>query len=137
MINLSKTTKEERIEEVKQLTSGRGADLVVGCAGKAEAVIEGLEMTRRGGMYIETGNLLDSDEVKINPCRHLCAKNIRLIGMTNHPANGYTPSLKLVQKFKKQFPWKKFVTHEYKIDDAEKGIIKSMEPDSMKVVITP
>ena len=137
LINFSKTKKEDRIEIVKQITKGRGADVVVECCGVAEVIKEGIEMTRRGGMYIVAGNFVESGEISISPHRHLCSKNIRLIGMTNLSINGFTPSLKLMEIYKNQFPWEKFVSHMYNIEDAEEGIKKSMELDCMKVVITP
>ena len=94
-------------------------------------------MLRRGGMMLEMGNFADTGEVKINPHRHLCGKNVRLIGLTNHPITGYGPSMKLMQKYGNIYPFDKIVTHKFSIDEAEKGLKKSMEPDSMKVVIAP
>ena len=52
-LNVQNTSFEERIEFVRSLTRGRGADLVVECAGVAAAVPEGLEMLRKGGVYVE------------------------------------------------------------------------------------
>lgn len=136
-LNIDKTSREERIARVMELTHGRGADLVVECTGSPHAVIEGLDMLRKGGTYIEAGNFVDTGSTQININRHLCAKNVRLFGVTNHPYTHYGQSLKLMEKYAKVFPFEKFVTHRYKIDDAEKGLRKSFEPDTMKVVIEP
>ncbi len=137
IINIKDTTSEDRIDYVRDLTEGRGADVVIECAGVPQVIPEGLEMLRRGGMYIETGNFVDMGEVSINPHRHLCAKNVRLIGLTNHPNTGYVPTLKAFRKYGHIFPFEKIVTHFYTIDEADKALEKSMEMDSMKVVITP
>lgn len=136
-LNVSKTTKGERIEFVRTLTGRRGADIVVECAGVPEVVPEGLEMLRKGGVYIEAGNFVETGEVSLSPHRHFCAKNVRLIGMTNHPFTGYTPSMKTMQKYAHLFPFEKFVTHEYPLNLAEQAMLKSMDPDCMKVVIVP
>jgi threonine dehydrogenase-like Zn-dependent dehydrogenase len=95
-ISLDGTTSQERIDRVRELTSGRGADVVVDCAGVPSALVEGLEMARKGGAYIETGAYVETGTAEISPHRHLCSKSIRLIGSTNHPYTGYGPALKLL-----------------------------------------
>ncbi len=136
-LNIDKTSREERIAKVQELTHGRGADLVVECTGSPHAVIEGLDMLRKGGTYIEAGNFVDTGTTEININRHLCAKNVRLFGVTNHPFTHYGQSVKLMEKYAKIFSFEKFVTHRYKIEDAEAGLKRSFEPDTMKVVIEP
>ncbi len=129
--------REDRIAFVKDATHGRGADLVVECAGSPQAVTEGLEMLRKGGTYIEAGNFVDTGTVEINANRLLCAKNVRLFGVSNHPFTHYGATLKLMEKYGNRFPFDKFVTHRFKIDEAEKGLRRSCEPDTLKVVIEP
>ena len=136
-LNVAETTADERIKFVRSLTRGRGADIVAECAGVPEAVPEGLEMLRKGGVYIEAGNFVETGEVSLSPHRHFCAKNVRLIGMTNHPFTGYTPSMALMRRYASVFPFETFVTHEYALERTEEALLKSMEPDCMKVVIVP
>ena len=136
-LNIGETSREERISYVRDLTHGRGADLVVECTGSPHAVIEGLDMLRKGGTYIEAGNFVDTGTTEININRHLCAKNVRLFGVTNHPFTHYGQSLKLMEKYSKIFPIEKFVTHRFKIEEAEKGLRRSFDQDTMKVVIEP
>lgn len=45
--------------------------------------------------------------------------------------------MKVMQKYAPLFPFEKFVTHQYPLDQAEEALLKSMEPDCMKVVIVP
>ena len=56
MLNVNKTTEEERIQRVMDETNGRGAELVVECVGYPYVVPEGLRMLRKAGMYLEPGN---------------------------------------------------------------------------------
>jgi L-iditol 2-dehydrogenase len=136
-LNVAQTTAEERIDLVRSLTHGRGADIVVECAGIAEVVPEGLDMLRKGGIYVEAGNFVETGEVSLSPHRHFCSKNVRLIGMTNHPFTGYTSSMEMMHKYSHLFPFDKFVTHEYPLSQTEQALLQSMEPDSMKVVVVP
>jgi L-iditol 2-dehydrogenase len=136
-INMSETTKDERVATVRELTEGRGADVVVECAGVAEALPEGLEMMRRGGTYIETGNFVDTGETSINVHRHLAAKNALVIGNCNHPHSGYYRAMEMMLRYNDRYPFKKLVTHVYKLDDAPAGMEKSLDPESLKVVLVP
>jgi threonine dehydrogenase-like Zn-dependent dehydrogenase len=138
-LNLGETTAEERLDRVREMTHGIGADLVVECTGSVKAILEGIDATRKGGMYIVTGMFVDTGEtVAINPHRHLCAKNIRLIGMTDEPPSGYDPMLKLMVKFSRYMPFDKIVTQEFGIADVQEAMETSMDVNrSMKVVINP
>ena len=43
-------------------------------------------MLKRGKDDAEMGNFADTGEININVHRHICSKNIRLLGLTNHPS---------------------------------------------------
>lgn len=137
-ICLKDTTEEERIEIVRSETGGRGGDVVVECAGEPEAVPEGIDMVRKSGVYLVVGNFVDVGRtVDLKPHK-LCAKNIRLLGVSNHPLSGYNPSLRMMQRYEKMYPFEKLITHRYALKDAKSAILKSMDYDeSMKIVIDP
>ena len=67
-INLRElATKEQRVERVKELTGGVGADVCVEVAGVATVVQEGLEMLRVGGRYLWMGNIVPGMTAEIIP----------------------------------------------------------------------
>jgi len=136
-LNARHTMREERIALVRDLTEGRGADMIVGCSGVPETFTEGLEMLRKGGTYLELGNFVDTGAVELNVHRHVVACNARIIGLTNHPYTKYDASLRLLQRYRQQFPFERIITHRFPLAEAETALLKSMEPDSMKVVIQP
>jgi L-iditol 2-dehydrogenase len=136
-INASQSTAAERLAEIRQLTNGRGADVVVECAGVPEAVVEGLEMLRLGELLVEAGNFSDMGEIRINPHRHLCAKNVRILGVGGEEPAAYGPSMRQMMRYMKNYPLQEFVTHRFRLQDVEQAMQKSMAADSMKVVIEP
>jgi L-iditol 2-dehydrogenase len=137
-ISLNGTTQAERVEAVRALTDGRGADVVVECTGAAEAIPEGLEMARRGGTYVVAGVFADVGEIPINPHRHFLANQIRLLGMTNHPPSGYVNSMKLLARYRGVFPFDRFVTDEFPLNQIDKAMERAFDIDrAMKVVVTP
>lgn len=135
-INATKTSAPERIELVRQETHGRGADIVCECVGKPMVVNEGLKMLRKAGMYIEVGNFVDCGDSPIN-IHEICANNLRIIGMTNHTHNSYRQMMDMMVRSKSQFPWEKYVSHIYPLDQAIDALYKSMTLDCMKVAIRP
>ena len=77
MLDVSSTTAEERLDRVRELTEGRGADVVLHMANTPTSFVEGIDMLKRGGMMVEMGNFADTGEVSINVHRHVCSKNLR------------------------------------------------------------
>jgi L-iditol 2-dehydrogenase len=134
---LSETTAEQRVEAVREMTGGRGGDVVIDCAGVPEALPEGLEMARKGATYIEPGAFVEMGTVPISPHRHLCSKSIRLIGVTNHPYTGYGPALKLLERYGEVFAFRDIITHTFPLERAKEALEASIRPDSGKVLIHP
>ena len=135
-LNAAETTEQERIELVRQETDGRGADIVCECVGKPMVVPEGLKMLRKAGMYLETGNFVDCGSTPIN-IHEICANALRIVGMVNHTHNSYRQMMDMMLRSLDQFPWEKFVSHIYPLEQTAEAIYKSMQPDSMKVAIRP
>jgi threonine dehydrogenase-like Zn-dependent dehydrogenase len=136
-INVTTTSPEERIETVRELTHGRGADVVLHMANRPASFIEGIEMLKRGGMMLEMGVFADTGDVPINVHRHVCSKNIRLIGLTNHPSTGYGPGLTLLERYGDRYPFEEMVSHEFGLDDVDLAMRTSMSPESLKVAMVP
>ena len=137
VLDVSSTTPEERLDRVRELTRGRGADVVLHMANTPRSFVEGIEMLKRGGMMLEMGNFADTGEISINVHRHICSKNIRLIGLTNHPSTGYGPALRLLERYADRYPFAEMVTHEFGLANVETAMRTSMSPDSMKVAVVP
>ena len=75
---------------------------------------------------------VESHSIIQEPCG---AKNVRLIGITNHPATGYHPSLLQMAKYGHIYPFDKLVTHRYPLEKAADALEMSMSDDCLKVAI--
>jgi threonine dehydrogenase-like Zn-dependent dehydrogenase len=122
---------------VRDLTHGRGADVVIECAGVPAAVPESLDLLRPGGTYIEVGNFSDLGTVAISPNRHLCSKGIRMIGIPGQEAGAYGPSMRQMARTLDEYPWRSFVSHRFPLERVEEAVLTAIEPGSLKVVIDP
>jgi threonine dehydrogenase-like Zn-dependent dehydrogenase len=128
----------DRLDAVRHLTHGRGADVVVECAGVPQAVPEALDLLRPGGLLVEAGNFSDLGDVPINPHRHLCSKNVRILGVGGEEPATYGPSMRQMLRHLRHYPaLREFVSHRFRLDDVRAAVEQSIAPDSMKVVIDP
>jgi threonine dehydrogenase-like Zn-dependent dehydrogenase len=137
VLNASNTTLAERLDFVRALTHGRGADLVIGTAGVPQAVPEALDMMRLGGLLVEAGNFSDLGEVAISPHRHICAKSARILGVGGEEPAAYGPSMRQMARYMHAYPLREFVSHRFPLRDVEAAVHKAIAADSMKVAITP
>ncbi len=136
-LNAAGTSRADRLEAIKGLTHGRGADLVIECAGVPEAVAEALDLLRPGGLLVEAGNFSDLGDVAVNPHRQLCSKNVRILGVGGEEAAAYAPSMRQMVRYMRHYPLAEFVTHRFALREVEAAMKQSMARDSMKVVIDP
>jgi len=137
-VNVAKYTDAQLVQIIRDETEGRGADVVVETVGRPEVVKVGLEMLRRVGTYMETGNFVDTGcTVELNILRHIAAKNVLLFGNTNHPHDGYYAALDMMWRHRDEYPFEKLITHRFSLDQAEQAVKKSFDEDALKVVFTP
>jgi threonine dehydrogenase-like Zn-dependent dehydrogenase len=136
-LNAATTTLADRLDFVRGLTGGRGADLVIETAGVPQAFTESLELMRLGGMLVEAGNFSDLGEVPVSPHRHICAKSARILGVGGEEPAAYGPSMRQMARYMEHYPLREFVSHQYGLRDVEEAVHKSVAPDSMKVVVNP
>jgi L-iditol 2-dehydrogenase len=137
IINAQTTTAVERLSQVRDLTHQRGADVVVECAGVPQVIPEALDLLRLGGLLVEAGNFSDLGEVSISPHRHLCSKSVRIMGVGGEEPACYGPSMRQMARYMRFYPLREFVSHRFKLEQAEQAVHKSVAPDSIKVVIEP
>lgn len=137
VINADRDSQSRRLETIKDLTNGRGADMVIECAGVPQAVPEALEMLRVGGLLVEAGNFSDLGEVSISPHRHLCAKNARILSVGGEEPAAYGPGMRQMARYLKHYPLREFVSHRFALKDVDAAMQQAIAPDSMKVVLQP
>ena len=86
-VDIDRVAPAERIERVRALTrDGLGADVVFEAAGVPMAFLEGLEMLRPLGTYVELGCMIDNGKtVPLNVARHLTQKDLILYTVAAQP----------------------------------------------------
>ncbi|MBI3964881.1 MAG: zinc-binding dehydrogenase [Chloroflexi bacterium] len=108
-------TKEARVERVKQLTSGVGADACVEVVGVPAVVQEGIEMLRIGGRYLLVGNIVPGLPAEIVP--HDLTRTPRYVqGVVSYEGWVLPRALDWLVRVKDQYPFDKLVSHTYPLE---------------------
>lgn len=127
--------KENVIESVMDLTYGNGADVVIEMAGANSAIRNGLELVRKGGVFVAFG--IPPSSVTIDYNNHLIFK-----GITIYAINGremYRTWLKTSAWLReKKLNIESVITHKFLLEDFENGFKLMLRPEnSAKIVLLP
>lgn len=134
-LNINGMTAEDRINAVKNLTGGKGADVVLQCANTPSAFIEAIEMVRRMGTVVEIGNMVNvGSSVQIDPARHICGKHIRIMGMSANNPGAFDKAFHLLKRHK-DIDFTKLYSHTCDLDGLEKTLNSITDPDYIKGLV--
>jgi threonine dehydrogenase-like Zn-dependent dehydrogenase len=131
LLSLDHTSAEERRTAIYEMTSGRGADIVMEFAGRAGAFLEGLQLTRRGGRYLTVG-MLGSEPLTFQPSI-ITTKNLRVIGALGGGAKAYWKALDFVSLHQGSIPFHRIISESYPLD----GVNEALERMRLQEVIKP
>jgi threonine dehydrogenase-like Zn-dependent dehydrogenase len=99
-----KPTAAARIEAVREIVDGFGADLVMDCTGHPTAGPEGIEMLRDGGTYVEMGQFTDAGAIETNWHR-ICTKDVTILGSWAFTANDIPAGISMLDRARDRYPW--------------------------------
>jgi threonine dehydrogenase-like Zn-dependent dehydrogenase len=119
VINRFALDVNQRIQKVKDLFDGRGADLAIECSGYSPVIIEGIEMLDHGGRYLLLGTASENVKMlEINPSK-ITLRRLLLIGSRATEPHHLLEAIKYLQLTK--LPVERMISHKYSLEDAEKA----------------
>jgi L-iditol 2-dehydrogenase len=132
LINASET---DLVTEVRRLTNGKGADVIVTATPAPAAVVQAVEMARKGGRILLFGGL-PKDDCKPPVDMNLIHYNaLFLIGATTFAPRHYRNAVSLVAS--NRIPVDKLITHRFPLADFNKGAHMALEGKVLKAVFIP
>ena len=123
------------VRAVSEATDGEMAQRVIDASGALAAFQQGLDMTGRGGVYVNIGGFRPTDEVTFRPDRLKRAKiDIRF---SHLGSNAYPPALAIIES--RRFPLERLITHTFPLERAEEALLalERREGDPIKIALTP
>ena len=131
------TTPRERIERVRSLAGGFGADLVMDCAGHPSAGPEGIEFLRDGGTYVEMGQFTDAGSIETSWHR-ICTKDINVLGSWAFTANDLPLGVDMLYRTRDKYPWLEMQTvYPFDQEGVSQAIQDAMAMKTVKSTIVP
>ena len=127
-------TPAARIDAVRQLTGGYGADVVLECVGAPPAVVEGMEMCRDGGKYLVLGHYCDAGPVSWNP-HVVTRKQLTVAGSWSSEPRHLRTAIAFLRDYREQFPFAEMVSHRFPLAQANEALATTAEWRSAKSVL--
>lgn len=117
------STPQARIEAVREIVSGFGADVVMECSGHPSSGPEGIEMLRDGGTYVEMGQFTDAGPINTNWHR-ICTKDINILGSWAFTANDVPLGIQMLHRTRNRYPWHLL---QMEFPFSEEGVVGAIE----------
>lgn len=125
------------LAQVRELTDGRGVDVVVDASGHPVTFGPSLDLLRDGGTLLEVGAFVEMGSVPINPATIL-GRNITIVGVAGEDSRVYDRTLAMFAEHHHRVPFERAVTHVFALADAEEAMQTALAADTaMKVVLSP
>ena len=128
------TTLEARIDAVKAVTEGMGADFAFQCTGAPAAASDAYSYIRRGGGFCEMGFFVNNGEFAINPHFAMCNKEINLVGSWDYSAEDYPTTIAFLRQAREMnIPIKELITHSFPLDQMNKAMEVNIAQEGIKI----
>ncbi len=136
-IPLGATTDEERRNIVLDITEGRGADVVIECAGRMEAFPEGMNLLADEGRYLVLGIYSGHGTVPFDPVR-LNNRSLAVIGsMGPTTLTDYRTTIQLAHRHGDRLGFARLITHRFGLAGLEQAIDLTHRGEGIKTVVVP
>ncbi|MDR9381154.1 MAG: zinc-binding dehydrogenase [Natronomonas sp.] len=129
-------TVDARAERVKALTDGVGADVGVEVAGVPPAFSEGIHLVRKGGRYLEIGNVSPGHTTEFDPGL-LTRRAIEI-----HPVVRYDPwylrrALEFLGEHAEDYPYDQLIDTEFDLLDVSEALERSDSREVTRATLLP
>jgi threonine dehydrogenase-like Zn-dependent dehydrogenase len=131
-------TAGERIEQVKALTDGYGADVVLEVTGVPAAFVEGVGLARPGGTLVEIGNVSVGQEHEVSLAPGLITrKMLRVQGFVRYQPWFLHRALRFLERKHRDHPFDALSDREYGLEDVGEAIEREEGKKVARPAIVP
>ena len=129
------STPDSRVERVKELTGGRGADVLMEVSGAAGAFAEGVRAAARGARYVVIGQV--GGPLTEVPAYEITFKQLDIRGVWSAEADAYYLCMCFLDRYKDRFDWDLIVSNHYALDQINEAISSMQALKEIKPMIYP
>ncbi|MGD8868808.1 MAG: zinc-binding dehydrogenase [Gemmatimonadales bacterium] len=136
-LSVGGTSNEERDAAVRELTSGRGVDVAIECAGNPATIPEGFRLLRDGGTYVIAGHYTDVGSATINPHLDINRKHADVRGRWGLDFGHFYRALGLLAKYHERLPFARVIGGRYPLERAGAALSDVETLTVTKAIISP
>ncbi|MFB6107042.1 MAG: zinc-binding dehydrogenase [Halobacteriaceae archaeon] len=114
-------TPEARADRVRELTDGLGADVAVEVTGVPAAVDEGMRLLKKGGRYLEIGNIIPGKTTEFDPGR-MTRKTVRVESLMRYEPWYLQHALDFLDAHADDYPFDELLDAEYDLVDVTEAL---------------
>jgi threonine dehydrogenase-like Zn-dependent dehydrogenase len=129
-------SSEERKKIVFEESRGFGADQVIECVGKPEAVNEGLELGRDGAQFLVLGQYANAGNIELNP-HTITRKQLRVIGSWGFEPRHVGSAIQMLQEGGWKDRFSAAVTHRFPLQNVNEAMEHTRQWLGGKTVLIP
>lgn len=126
-----------RVDEVRRLTGGRGADVAIEASGAPDAVSDALDMVRDGGRVVICGHYTDNGTVQVHPHYQINRKHVEIRGVWGCDYSHFHRAVTIAARHGDRIPWREMVSRTYGLDQAGEALAAVEGRDMLKALIAP
>ena len=136
-LDLQSTSPGARLEAVLAATNGEGADVVIDATGAADAIGEGLDLTRVGGRYVIAGHYTDAGESAINVHRQINRKHLEIRGCWGSEPRHFLRALAVLEQHGGRIPFRRIGTERYGLGELNEALSAAEAMRLPKALVDP
>jgi threonine dehydrogenase-like Zn-dependent dehydrogenase len=124
-INLKEVPeRKERVNLVRKLTGGAGADVGCDFVGFPQVIPEGIEMLRSGGTYLEIGTISRGAKVELEPSLLVWGSK-KIVGVLQYDPWVIPRALDFLVRNRTRWPFDRLLSHKYPLEQINQAFADS------------
>ena len=136
VLDVTRTTADERRQAVLDATYGEGADIVLEAAGAAAAVPEGLDLARAGGRYVIAGHYTDVGPISVNAHQQINRKHLDIRGCWGSETRHFLRALSILERHP-HLPFRKIGARRYGLQQLNEALADAEAMRIPKALVDP
>ena len=128
---------QDRAARVRELTRGRGVDVVIEAAGAPEAVSQALDLVRDGGRVVVCGQYTDTGDVRIHPHWQINRKHVEVRGCWGSDFSHLYRAVHVAARHGKHVPWSEMIGLRCSLAETGRALAAVEAREVTKAVIEP
>lgn len=136
-INVNEVTDfKARAKEIKKLTDGRGADVVMEVVGDAAVVPEGIRMLAQHGRYVGIGCINAGQTYEADPSRLVMA-NKSFLGVALYEPDVLGKALRFLSRYRDKLPLDELISSKFPLTEIDEAFRKADAREVLRASLVP